>query len=67
MVHRDGLGGGGLQCRVAAAEADQRLAGLRHVGHAHHLGNHQQVIARRDAARHRALEGGEPAKRDQRP
>jgi hypothetical protein len=25
------------------------------------------VIARRDAARHRALEGGEPAKRDQRP
>ena len=44
------LGGRRLQHRVAAAEADQGIAGLGHVGDVLDLGDHQQVVARRDAA-----------------
>jgi beta-N-acetylhexosaminidase len=56
-----------LRRRVAAAEADQRVARLGHVGHACHRGDDQQMVARRHPSGDRALQGGQPAQRDQRP
>ena len=55
-----------LRGRVAAAEADQRVACLGHVGHAGHRGDDEQMVARGDAAGDRALQRGQPAQRDQR-
>ncbi len=52
---------------IAAAEADQRVAGLGHVGHVLDRGDHQEVVAGRDAAGDRALQGGQAAGRDERP
>jgi beta-N-acetylhexosaminidase len=55
-----------LRRRVAAPEADQRVARLGYVRHAGHRGDHEQMVARGHAAGDRALQGGQPAQRDQR-
>jgi hypothetical protein len=52
---------------VAAAEADQRVAVLGHVRNRGDRGDHEQVVAGRDAPGDRALQRGQPAERDQRP
>jgi TrmH family RNA methyltransferase len=44
---------------VPAAEADQRVAGLGHVGNTDHGGDHQQMVTGRDAAGDRTLKGGQ--------